>query len=160
MNNKRNLILAGALILIAVVYLIVSSTEQSASFFLTIEELQAMGSQAQTRSSTVSGAVLGETITYDPMEPRVAFTMVQIPGDLEAIEAAGGLAKVLHDATTNTAAARLDVVYKGVRPDLLTDEAQAIVRGKLQDDGVFYADELLLKCPSRYAEDIPQQIED
>ena len=32
----------------------------------------------------------------------------------------------------------------------LKNEAQAIVVGKLGADGVFYADELLLKCPTRY----------
>ena len=37
-------------------------------------------------------------------------------------------------------------------PDLLQHEAQAIMTGRLGDDGVFYADELLLKCPSRYEE--------
>jgi cytochrome c-type biogenesis protein CcmE len=47
-----------------------------------------------------------------------------------------------------------------VKPDLLQHEAQAIVRGHQQPDGSFYADDLLLKCPSRYAEDIPAQIED
>jgi cytochrome c-type biogenesis protein CcmE len=43
-------------------------------------------------------------------------------------------------------------------PDLLKDEAQAIVTGKLGADGVFVADELLLKCPSKYAADVPNQV--
>jgi cytochrome c-type biogenesis protein CcmE len=42
-------------------------------------------------------------------------------------------------------------------PDLLRHEAQAIVTGRIGADGVFYADELLLKCPTRYEEDIPLQ---
>jgi cytochrome c-type biogenesis protein CcmE len=29
--------------------------------------------------------------------------------------------------------------------------------GHLGDDGIFYADELFLKCPSRYEEAIPEQ---
>ncbi len=160
MSNRRNLTLAGILVLAAVIYLIITSTSSTASFFLTIEELQALGAEAQNRNSTVSGAVIGESIVYDPTIPRVTFTMVQIPGDPKAVEAAGGLAKVLHEAVSNPTAARLDVVYHGLRPDLLTDEAQAIVRGRLQPDGTFLAEELLLKCPSRYAEEIPQQIED
>jgi cytochrome c-type biogenesis protein CcmE len=44
-----------------------------------------------------------------------------------------------------------------VLPDLLTHEAQAIVTGELGADGVFYASELLLKCPSRYEEAVPGQ---
>ena len=37
-------------------------------------------------------------------------------------------------------------------PDLLQHEAQAILTGALGVDGVFYASELLLKCPSRFEE--------
>jgi cytochrome c-type biogenesis protein CcmE len=39
---------------------------------------------------------------------------------------------------------------------LLKNEAQAIVTGKLGEDGMFYADELQLKCPTRYDEAPPQ----
>ena len=45
------------------------------------------------------------------------------------------------------------------KPDLLRGEAQAIMTGKLGDDGVFYADELLLKCPTKYEEAVPEQAE-
>ncbi|MGC9467511.1 MAG: cytochrome c maturation protein CcmE [Anaerolineae bacterium] len=158
--NRRNFIIAGVLIVAAVGYLIVSSTGSSARFFLSIEEVLQMDVEATDRSVTVSGAVVGDSIVYDTSKPRVTFTMVQIPADPKEIEAAGGLAEVLHAAVTNPAATRLDVVYEGVKPDLLKNEAQAIVRGRLQPDGVFYADELLLKCPSRYAEELPEQIED
>jgi cytochrome c-type biogenesis protein CcmE len=160
MNNKRNFVIAGVLILAAVAYLIVSSTGTTASFFLTIEELQAMGAEAQGRNLTVSGAVLGETIVYDAGIPRATFTIVQIPGDPKEIEAQGGLEQVLAVAADNPDLPSLDIVYDGARPDLLRDEAQAIARGQLHDDGVFYAEELLLKCPSRYAEDVPEQTED
>jgi cytochrome c-type biogenesis protein CcmE len=103
---------------------------------------------------------LGETIVYDAMATEVRFTMVHIPGDPQEIERTGGLAAVLHNAVQNPTGPRLEVIYEGAKPDLLQDEAQAIVRGTLQADGSFYADELLLKCPSRYAEDIPAQIEE
>jgi hypothetical protein len=38
-------------------------------------------------------------------------------------------------------------------------KAQAILTGQLDDNGVFYASELLLKCPSRYEEVAPLQAE-
>ena len=41
--------------------------------------------------------------------------------------------------------------------DLLKNEAQAIMTGELGDDGVFYAKELLLKCPTKYEEALPDQ---
>jgi len=158
MTNKTKFIFAGLLIVAAVAYLIVSSTGSTANYFLTIEELQAMGNDATGRNVTVSGAVLGDTIVYDPSEsPQVTFTVVQIPGDPEEVERAGGLAKVLHDAVNNPSAPRLEVVYYDVKPDLLQNEAQAIMRGQLGEDGRFYADEVLLKCPTRYEEEVPEQ---
>ena len=42
-------------------------------------------------------------------------------------------------------------------PDLLKNEAQAIMTGRMGEDGVFYAEELLLKCPTRYEEAVPEQ---
>lgn len=157
MGGKTKLIIAGLLIVTAVVYLIVSNTGSTAHYFLTIEELQAMGEEAVGRSLTVSGAVIGDSITYDPSIPRVTFTIVQVPGDPEEVERAGGLAAVLHAAVNDPNAPRLEVVYNDVKPDLLKGEAQAIVRGQLGEDGRFYADEVLLKCPTRYEEAVPDQ---
>lgn len=157
MGGKTKFIAAGLLIVAAVAYLIVSSTGSTANYFLTIEELQAMGDEAHGRNITVSGAVLGDTITYDSSAPRVTFTVVQIPGDPKEVERAGGLAAVLHAAVSDPNVSRLEIVYDDVKPDLLQDEAQAIIRGQLGDDGRFHADEVLLKCPTRYEEEVPDQ---
>lgn len=157
MAGRAKFLVAGLLIVAAVIYLIVSNTGSTASYFLTVEEVLAMGGEAVGRNVTVSGAVLGETITYDPSLPRVTFTIVQVPGDPWEVERAGGLAAVLHAAVSDPNAPRLQIVYDDVRPDLLVNEAQAIIRGRLGEDGRFYADEVLLKCPSRYEEEIPAQ---
>jgi cytochrome c-type biogenesis protein CcmE len=157
MPGKTTLVISVLLIVVAVVYLIVSNTGSTAHYFLTIDELRAMGGDAVGRNITVSGAVLGDTIIYDPSAPRVTFTVVQVPGDPAEIERAGGLAQALHAAVTDPNASCLEVVYADVKPDLLQHEAQAIVRGQLGDDGRIYADEVLLKCPSRYEGEIPDQ---
>jgi len=86
------------------------------------------------------------------------FTIVQVPADPKEVERAGGLATVLHEAVNDPDAPRLKVVYEDVKPDLLKHEAQAILRGQLGEDGRFYADEVLLKCPTRYEEDVPGQV--
>ena len=101
--------------------------------------------------------MVGSTIQYDPDNNTLTFEMASIPGDNPAIEAQGGLAKVLHEAVTDPGRARLKVVYAGPKPDLLQDEAQAIVTGHLGEDGIFYAGELLLKCPTKYQEAVPSQ---
>ncbi len=158
MVGKGRLVAAGLLIVAAVVYLIVSKTGSTAHYFLTVEEVQALGDRAIGRHITVSGAVLGETISYDPSIPRVTFTIVQVPGDPQEVRRAGGLAAVLHAAVSDPTAPRLEIVYDEVKPDLLQHEAQAIIRGRLGEDGRFYADEVLLRCPSRYEEEIPAQV--
>jgi len=160
MRNRNTFLVAGLLVVAAVIYLIVSSTGTTAQFFVTVAELQAMGEEALGRNITVSGAVLGETIVYDAMLPQVTFTIVEVPADPDEVEAAGGLAQVLHDATLDPTRSRLEIVYNSVKPDLLTNEAQAIVRGTLGEDGRFIADELLLKFPSRYEDEVPAQVVD
>jgi cytochrome c-type biogenesis protein CcmE len=157
MSGKFKFVAAGLLIVVAVAFLIVSSTGSTAHYFLTIEELQDMGNDAFGRNVTVSGAILGNTIVYDASAPQVVFTVVQMPGDPNEVEQGGGLAAVLHKAVTDPAAPRLEIVFNDVKPDLLQHEAQAIMRGQLGEDGRFYADEVLLKCPTRYEEGIPEQ---
>ena len=160
MAGKTKFIVAGLLIVAAVVFLIVSSTGSTAHYFLTIEELEAMGDEALNRNITVSGAVLGDTIFYDSTAPQVTFTVVQVTGDPKEVERAGGLAAVLHTAVSDPNSSHLEIVFDDVKPDLLQHEAQAIVRGQLGQDGRFYADEVLLKCPTRYEEDVPGQSEE
>lgn len=159
MAGRGKFVFAGLLILAAVVYLIISNTGSTAHYFLTVEELLAMGDKAIGRNLTVSGAVLGDSIVYDPTVPRVTFTIVQVPADPKEVKRRGGLAAVLHAAVNDPNAPRLEVVYDNVKPDLLKHESQAIIRGRLGEDGRFYADEVLLKCPSRYEEAVPEQAE-
>jgi cytochrome c-type biogenesis protein CcmE len=157
--NRIKFIIGGLFIIAAVVYLIISSTRASAQYFLTIQELYDKGSAVNGRELRISGAVLGDTIQYDPQTLTLKFTVANIPGDNKEIEAQGGLGEVLHQAVIDPNRARLQVVYNDVKPDLLRDEAQAIMTGRMGDDGVFYAEELLLKCPTKYEQAVPDQTE-
>jgi len=42
------------------------------------------------------------------------------------------------------------IVYHGSAPDTLQDEGEAVVEGALGSDGVFLADTLFAKCPSKF----------
>ncbi len=158
-SGRRKFLIGSLLIVAAVVYLIATSTRAAAQFYLTIDELQGRGEEMVGRSLKVSGAVIGDSIQYDPETLTLRFTMANLPADFDEIEAQGGLAAALNKAVNDPSATRLTVVYQGVKPDLLRHEAQAIVTGRLGEDGVFYAEELLLKCPTRYEEDLPVQAE-
>jgi cytochrome c-type biogenesis protein CcmE len=129
----------------------------SAQYYLTIDELVTSSESYNDRDIKVSGAVIGDSVTYDTESLTLRFTAVNVPADLDEIEDEGGLAEVLHNAVINQDANRIEVVYVGPKPDLLRHEAQAIVTGRVGEDGVFYADELLLKCPTRYEDEVPLQ---
>lgn len=150
-------VIGGILILVAVVFLIWTSTAASAEYFLTIDELNAKGSDVVDKNLRVSGAVLGDSIQYDAQSLTLSFEVAHVPADNLAIESEGGLAEVLHQAVLDPSRGRIKVVYVGPKPDLLRNEAQAIVTGHMGQDGVFYAEELLLKCPTRYEEAVPEQ---
>lgn len=156
-SGRAKFIVGGLLIVAAVIYLIVSSTQASAQYFLTVDELIAKGDTVADRELRISGAVIGDTIEYDSSNLMLNFTVAHVPGDNKEIEEQGGLAMVLHEAVMDPDRSRLQVVYNGVMPDLLQNEAQAIMTGHIGDDGVFYAEELLLKCPTKYEEAVPEQ---
>lgn len=158
-GGRAKFIFGGLLIFAAIIYLIYTSTQASAQYFLTVEELAAKGEGTMGRDLRVSGAVIGDTVEYDPQTLTLSFIVAHVPGDNKEIEAQGGLAKVLHDAVVDPERARIPVVFMGPKPDLLRDEAQAIMTGRMGEDGVFYADELLLKCPTKYEEAVPEQAE-
>jgi cytochrome c-type biogenesis protein CcmE len=155
--QRSKFLIGGILILAAVAFLIFSSTSASAQYFMTIDELADEGPSVVGRSLKLSGAVIGDTINYDAQTLTLTFEVAHVPGDNADIEAQGGLAKVLHDAVVDPNRNRIQVVYVGPKPDLLRDEAQAIMTGKLGEDGIFYAEELLLKCPTKYQESVPDQ---
>lgn len=157
-SNRLKFIIGGLLIVAAVVYLIYSSTAASAQYFLTVEEVAIKGDEVYDLDLRISGAVIGDTIEYDPQTLTLKFTVAHIPGDNDEIEEQGGLAFVLHEAVVNPGRT-LEVEHNGPMPDLLQNEAQAIMTGRMGDDGVFYADELLLKCPTKYDEAVPGQTE-
>ena len=157
--SRIKFIIGGLLIVAAIAYLIFTSTQASAQYFLTVEELVAKGDSVAGRDIRVSGAVLGDTIQYDSKNFLLTFTIAHVAGDNKEIETEGGLAKALYEAVNDPSRPRLQVVYEDVKPDLLRHEAQAIMTGKLGDDGIFYAEELLLKCPTKYEEAVPGQAE-
>ena len=155
--GRKKFVIGGALILAAVVYLIVSSTQANAEYFMTIDELKAQSQSVLGKNMRISGAVVGDTIQYDPHTLTLSFDVANVTADNNEVEAQGGLAAVLHAAVIDPNRSRIKIVYTGPKPDLLKNEAQAIMTGQLGTDGVFHADELLLKCPSKYQEAVPQQ---
>ena len=157
--NRVKFLIGGILIAVAVLLLVLSVTRSTAEFFLTVAELQSSDEYRPGQNLRVSGAVLGDSIVFNTVTGLLEFTLAHIPADEDLIDSPDGLALALHQAVNDPQSPRLDVRYAGAPPDMLRDEAQAIVTGQLNHEGIFIAEELLLKCPSKYEEALPQQVE-
>ena len=156
--GRMKFIVGGVLILAAVIYLIFSATKANAEYFMTVDELKAKSTSMAGQDVRVSGAVVGDTIQYDAKMLTLSFDVAQVPGDQKEVDAEGGWAAVLHAAVIDPNRARLQIIYNGPQPDLLKNEAQVIMTGHLDSNSVFHADELLLKCPTKYQEAVPNQV--
>jgi cytochrome c-type biogenesis protein CcmE len=148
-GGRWKFLIGGGLILAAVVYLVISGTLTGAQYFMTINELMANPAYAG-KTVRITGAVLGDSIQYDEKNLLITFTIANVPtqGD--------NLGQALHNAVTDPNATRLSIrVENTLKPELLKNEAQAILTGTLGTDGVFRATELNLKCPSKFIESGP-----
>ena len=113
----------GAIVVLVIAYLIFSSMRGATAQYVTTSEAKSVG--LANRMVRVSGVVVGETINWDAQALLLKFDLSDDAG-------------------------RLPVVFKGVRPDMFQDGATATVEGKVGADGVFQANQILLKCPSKY----------
>ncbi len=140
---KPKYLLGMALIGAAVVFLIVTSMTASAQYFLTVTQLRDKGQAVIDQSVRISGAVIYDnTVLYEVRnkEPYLEFSIVDTEDQIGK-------------------QTPLRIIYKGPKPDLLQPHSQAIIEGHLGSDGKFYADNLLLKCPTRYEDQFPNQVD-
>ena len=124
-GNQTKFIVGGAIIVAVVAYLIASSLGGSQTYYMTVGELKGKGAAAVGQKVRVAGIVSGDSIQVDDRNLNLRFEMADESG-------------------------QLTVAYHGIRPDMLRDQAEAVVEGKLNGQGVFDANSLLLKCPSKY----------
>ncbi len=125
--NPKFAIAAGVLVL-AVGYLMFTSAQStSASFFDTVSELEARSDSIDGELVRVGGDVVQNSIEFDGVAGPVYFEIT----DGEST---------------------LAVAYDGQVPDIFDEHIQAVVEGTYHADGIFQADTVLTKCPSRFEE--------
>lgn len=128
MRRKRVLI-PGLAVLLAMGYLGYVAFSGAAMYYLSVDELLARGASAYGENVRVSGHVM--------------------PGSLEKDPATNTLRFVIADKNSSSGSS-LPVVYSGVVPDAFKDDANVVLEGRLAPGGTFEADNLLVKCPSKY----------
>ena len=118
--------IAAAVLVVAVGYLMFTSAQStSASFFDTVSELNARGDSVNGELVRVGGDVVEESIEIDGVAGPVYFEIT--------------------DGQETMA-----IVYDGQVPDIFDEHIEAVVEGTYYTDGVFEADTVLTKCPSRF----------
>lgn len=123
---SRKILVGGIVVLAILGWLLYTGIQDSATHYLNVSELKT--GAAGDRIVRVSGIVVGETIQWDPQKLVLSFEVTDQSGVLP-------------------------VIYNGVRPDMLRDGAEAVVEGRYRSDGIFKANEVLLKCPSKYTDE-------
>ena len=110
----------------ALSYLAFTGVQESKSYYVTIKELQGMGSESHAKRLRVAGQV--------------------VPGSIHR-QGTGA------DFQLDEQGLKLQIAYRGVEPppDTFKDNAQALVEGSYGSDGVFHAQQIQAKCASKYA---------
>ena len=133
MAQKKVKFVAGfSVIVICLLYLVVSGFQQTAMYYFTVTELEAretefVGKRIKLAGKVVPGSIQkkgGREIQFQIWEPL--------------------------EENAETFSEKRSVRYSGVVPDTFRDKSDVVLEGKTGADGVFEAETLLAKCPSKY----------
>jgi cytochrome c-type biogenesis protein CcmE len=115
--------------LAALAYFAFVGYNEGKAYYKTIDEVMAMGDDAQGKRLRVAGVVQPGSVTRDGRE--LTFNITQV---------------------TDDASRSLAIAYVGSDPvpDTFKDGADAIVEGRRLPDGTFEADHIQAKCASKY----------
>jgi len=127
MSSTVKFLIGGVVVAVVIGILIATSFSGSTSDYLTIAEVHALGPD-QTRDSRVAGAIVPDSVEWNTRDMHLTFEIEDETGVLA-------------------------ISYHGPQPDMLVDAVEAVVVGQYGvEEQVFNADELLMKCPSKYEE--------
>lgn len=138
-NSKIKFIVGGIVIVALIGYLIISSISTAGAYFREVGEVLEQQKTLTGKNLRVSGMVVSESVRYDAANLDLRFN-ISDPTD---------------------ASKQLAIQFHGVQPDQITRaNTEAIVEGTLGRDGTVTANNLMLKCPSRYEEGVPKDYEE
>jgi cytochrome c-type biogenesis protein CcmE len=124
--EKRTKIIIGVFIVIVSLVGLVMRMKSSISPYITVSELKS-GNYAE-EYVRVNGSVAPGSIEWHPKEILLSFRL-----------------------TDNSSV--VDVEYRGSRPNNFED-GRPVVVGGVYEGSIFKADEILVKCPSKYTKEV------
>lgn len=123
--KRKKVIFAGAIVVVAIGFLAYIATSQFATYYVTVSEYAEQADSLADERIRVAGHVLAESVDWDTESFTLSFTLVD-------------------------GQASLPVVYSGVVPDTFKADSDIVVEGSGDPRGVFHADKLVTRCPSKY----------
>lgn len=132
--------IASVIILGTIGYLAYTGSAAGKSYYVTVPEMQAMGTKAYQSHLRVEGFVKPETIQQSGS--HVTFVLTEFES---------------HNPKATANPRSVTVNYQGSEPppDTFKGDAQALAIGTYGADGVFHATQLQAKCASKYAPAAP-----
>ena len=128
-NRQLKFIIGGVIVVALIAYLMINAIQSAGTYYREVHEVLAQQTALTSKPIRVSGNIVSDSIVYDPTKLDLQF-------------------KISDPTNANE---RLAIHFHGVRPDQMSTEgSSAIVEGTLGTNGVVEANNLLLKCPSRY----------
>ncbi|MFC2020648.1 cytochrome c maturation protein CcmE [Chloroflexota bacterium] len=125
--KRKKFFIGGIIIFLAIGYLGYTAYVDAATSNYTVGELIAQGSAINGENVRVYGQVASGTVERESAGSVLRFVIIDSDGG-----------------------ENLPVVYRGVIPDTFTVDSEVVIEGSLSSDGIFEANMLMAKCPSRY----------
>jgi cytochrome c-type biogenesis protein CcmE len=126
LSGTLKFVVGGLVVAVVIVVLIVSGFSGSTSEYVSIAD--ARQALVGERAVRVVGEIVPDSVAWDARNLTLAFTIQDDTGTLP-------------------------IVYHGPQPDMLVDAVEAVVVGHFDPAlDAFTAEELLMKCPSKYEE--------
>ena len=125
--KQKKFLIGGLIVLLAIGFLGYKSFAGAAMYYFTVNETIEKGPSIYGSSIKVEGLIEEGSVEREPASRLLKFVIADI----------GGVNKI-------------PVVYQGVVPDTFKEGLPIVVEGALGSDGIFLAQILMVKCPSKY----------
>jgi len=130
-SNKARFLLVSAVIILSLGYMIYAAFPGNALYFLTVSEFNSKSEVQDGRLLRVSGMLVEGTFGREGNSIDSQFQITDKDGDSPGVT--------------------LQASYTGVLPDLFFNpHSELILEGSYGANQVFHADNILVKCPSKY----------
>ena len=126
MLKKKKFFIGGIIVFLAIASLGYVGFQNSATYYYTVSEFTEPENLVYNENVRLQGQVAPGTVEQSALGTMLKFTVTE--GDES-----------------------LPVIYQGVVPDTFKADSEIVIEGSLDSEGIFQADVIMPKCPSRYA---------